>query len=137
PFADVIPGDYEVTTIISTAANDDVNVGMLRVPMVDRDPVELGPEVTLGMRHQVSGKCLEIRQLSGIIRRDNKPEMMPITLAAFSKRTMVGLVMVGVEHPSRGTVLGDAFSPEIAEMRAERCALNPVPDHARLDDHAA
>src|SRR5262249_34066543 len=128
---------HEVAAVIGAAANNDVNVRMLRVPMVDRDPVELGPEVTLRLRHQVPGKCLEIRQLSGVIRRHDEPKMMPITLAAFRKGAMVGVVMLGVEHPSRGAVLGDPFPLEIVEMRAERCALDAVPDHARLDDDTA
>jgi hypothetical protein len=63
--------------------------------------------------------------------------MMPIALTAFRKRAMVGFVMPGVEHSARGILSSDAFSPKVIQMRAQRCALNRVPYHARLDDHTA
>jgi hypothetical protein len=37
-----------------------VNVRVVRVPLIHADPIELGAEIPLGLRHQVARKCSQI-----------------------------------------------------------------------------
>jgi len=132
--AHVSPG--EVLTVIGAAADNDVDMRVLRIPVVDSHPVEPGPEVTLRLRHQLPGKSLEIRQLGRVVRRYDEPEMMPVALAPRCEGTMVGVIPLGIEHATSGPVFGYALTPQIGQMSTERNSAHPVPHHARLYNHS-
>jgi len=40
---------------------------MLRVPVIDGDPIELGPQILLHLPDQLTGVALEVGQLGGIL----------------------------------------------------------------------
>ena len=44
---DVVAGDDEVLAVLANAAHDQVDMGMLGVPVIDGDPIELGAEILL------------------------------------------------------------------------------------------
>jgi len=104
--------------------------------MIDRHPVEPGPEVTLCLRHQVPGKDLEIRQLGRVVRRYDEPEMMPVALAPLCEGAMVGVILLGIEHTTSGPVFGYALTPQIGQMSTERSSVYPVSHHARLYNYS-
>ena len=70
---------------------------MLGVPMIDGDPVEPRAEVARGLIHQLAGKAPQALQLASVIRRDDKPEMMPVTFAALSKSAAICVISGGIE----------------------------------------
>ena len=47
--ADIVTRDHEVLPVIGAAAQDDVDVRVVGVPVIDADPVELGSEVLLDL----------------------------------------------------------------------------------------
>ena len=97
-FADVVAGDHEVAAIVAFAAHDDMDVGIVGVPVVDPDPIKLGAEIPFGLPHQVPSERLEIGKLLCVFRRDDEPEMMPIPFAALGERAVVGVIVLGIEH---------------------------------------
>src|SRR5580698_5704111 len=90
--ADIVAGDDEVGAGIIDTADQQMNVGIVGVPMVDSDPVELRTEIGLHLPGEIEGKRLEIGHLAGILWRDDEPEMMPVTLAAVGKGSIIGAV---------------------------------------------
>jgi hypothetical protein len=54
PVGDVVAGDVEGLAILGDAAQEDMGVRVSRVVVVDRDPVELRPEVGFHLLHQVA-----------------------------------------------------------------------------------
>ncbi len=124
-------------TVIGAAEDNDVDMRVLRIPVVDSHPVEPGPEVTLRLRHQLPGKGLEIRQLGRVVRRYDEPEMMPVALAPRREGAMVGVIPLGIKHATGGPVLGYALTPQIGQMSTERSSAHPVSYHARLYNHSA
>src|ERR1700680_952115 len=49
--ADVVPRDHKVAAIVRLAADDHMDMWILGIPLVDCDPVKLGPEIPFGVCH--------------------------------------------------------------------------------------
>jgi hypothetical protein len=135
--ADVISSDHQVVAIVTPAAQDDVHVGVFRVPMIDCDPVELRPKIALRVPHQVARETLQVGELVSIIWRHNEPEMMPVAVATAGEAPMIDILLGSTEQASGGPVPGHALSAEVAEMSIEEAAPHAMADDARLDDGAA
>ena len=58
--ADVITRDDEIGAILRDAPHQQVDVGIVGVPMIDRDPIEPGPEIAFHLNDEVAGEGLEI-----------------------------------------------------------------------------
>ena len=67
-------------------------MGMPAIPMINRDPLELGTQVPLHLRHQIPGVGFEILELRSVFGRDDEPELMPVALAAAFELLEVDLV---------------------------------------------
>ena len=63
---DIFAADHQILTVIGAAADEDMDVRIVRVPMVDRHPVELGAEIPFDIEHQLAGKGLEIAELGPV-----------------------------------------------------------------------
>ena len=55
PTADVIAADDEIPAVIGATAYQDMDMGIVGVPMIDRDPVQFCTEVTLQCRPSIRG----------------------------------------------------------------------------------
>jgi hypothetical protein len=135
--ADVISSDHQVMSIVTPASQDDVHVGVFRVPMLDRDPVELCPKIALRVPHQVACETLQVGELVSIIWRHNEPEMMPVVVATSDEPPVIDIVLGGTEQPSGGPVPGHALPAEVAEMSIQEAAPHAMADDACFDDGAA
>jgi hypothetical protein len=82
-----------------------MDMRILGVPVIDGYPFALGSEVSLGLSHQITGEGLEIREPACVIRGYDEPEMVAITLASVGECPMIGIIVLGIEHPARGAVL--------------------------------
>jgi hypothetical protein len=111
--ADVVAGNHEVAAVVALAADDDMDVRVVRIPVIDPNPIEPGAEILFGLHHQVSGERPQIRKLLRVLRGHDEPEMMPISFAAVGERAIVGIVVLGVEHPAGGAVLRDTLPPQV------------------------
>jgi hypothetical protein len=49
---------------------------------------------------------------------------------------MVGVIPLGIEHTTSGTVFGYTLAPQIGQMSTERSSVCPVPHHARFYNHS-
>ena len=52
---DVVAGDVEGLAVVGDAAHEDMGVRVAGVVVIDRDPVELRPEVGFHLLHQIAG----------------------------------------------------------------------------------
>src|SRR5215469_2026183 len=66
--ADVITRDDEIGAILRDAPHQQVDMGIVGVPVIDRDPIEPGPEIAFHLGHEVAGEGLEVGHFSGILR---------------------------------------------------------------------
>ncbi|MCY1308318.1 hypothetical protein D9M70_583160 [compost metagenome] len=104
--------------------------------MVDRHPIEAGVEILLHLADEIAREALEVRHLKRIVRRDDKPEMMPVAVASLSEGLRVRRIAIRAEHTGFLPVAGHALAPQISEMSGKRCTAAAEPYHPRLDDGA-
>ena len=97
-----------------------MDMGVVGVPMIDRDPVEPRSEVALRVPHELAREGPKVGKLARVLRRDCEPEMMPVLFAPFGESLRVGVVGGGVEHPGVRAVAGDAVALEVGDMLRER-----------------
>jgi hypothetical protein len=135
--ADVVPRYHQVMAIVAPAAHDDMDVWVLRVPVVDGDPFELRSKIPFGLGHEIAGERLQVRQLVGIVWGHDEAKVVAIALAPIREHAMISLVAFSVEHPAGGTVPRYSITTEIFEMGSERRSLGAVPNHPRLDHRPA
>src|SRR6266536_1347469 len=93
--ADVVAGNDEVAAVVAFAPHDDMDVGIIGIPMIDPNPIQPGAEIPLGLRHQIPGERLQIGELLRILRGHDEPEMMPIPFAAVGEGAVVGVIVFG------------------------------------------
>src|SRR5437899_1101559 len=63
--------------------------------------------------------------------------MMPVTFAAVGEGAVVGIIVLGIEHPTRSAVLRNALPSHIGQSSAKRRSPGPVSDDARFDRNTA
>ena len=110
------------------------------VPVVDRNPVQFGSEISRDVGHQLAGEGAEIAKLSGILRRNDKSKMMAVVPAAFGKGAFIRRVQPRVEHPGVRTVARHALALQIGDVLGQWCRAKAgavVTNHARLHHHAS
>ena len=137
PLPDVIAGDHEILAVIGTAAQDDMDMGIVGVPVIHRDPVQRRAKILLHPGHQVAGEGFEIGHVDGVLGRDDEPEMVPIVGAAFGEILDIGIVGSGTEHASVLAVTGYTFASQIGEVSGERRGARGMADNTSLDDRDA
>ena len=81
----VVLGDDQVFAEVVLAPDDYVAVRVAGVVVVHRDPIELGPKVSLHLGHHVAGEAAQVRQAVAIIRRHDDPERVPVAVAALDE----------------------------------------------------
>ena len=95
-------------------------MGVVGVPMIDRDPVEPRSEVALRVLHELAREGPKVGKLARILRRDCEPEMMPVLFAPFGESFRVGVVGGCVEHPGICAVTGHSVALQVGDMLRER-----------------
>jgi hypothetical protein len=70
-----------------------MDVRVLGIPVIDSRPVEARAKVAFGVGHQVARESLDIREFNGVIRRNNKPKMMPVLCAPLTESLMIDIVV--------------------------------------------
>lgn len=135
---DIVAGDHQVFAGVVLAAQDDMGMRVVGVPVVDRHPVEEGAEVGLHPAHQVAGVGAQVVELLGILGRDDKAKLVAVVPATFLERIEVGLVGQWPVGLTRIALATDAVALDVAQV-AERRALACLTQvhQARLDGDAA
>ncbi|MCY1523953.1 hypothetical protein D9M68_588670 [compost metagenome] len=83
---DVVAGDHQVLAGVVLAAQHDMGVWVVSVPVVDRHPVEAGAEVGLHPAYQVAGIGAQVIELLGILGRDDEAKLVAVVPAALLER---------------------------------------------------
>lgn len=96
-----IGADHEIAAIVSLAADEDMDVRVIRVPMFGGDPIEPGPKVSLHVGKEIAGERFEIDHLGRLFRADDKQEVMAVIPAA-SAQSLWGSKILAFS-PSRVT----------------------------------
>ena len=77
-----------------------MNVWVIRVPVIDGDPIELGAEIGFHLPGEIARESFEVGHLTGVLGGDDEAEMMPVVLAAIREGYVVsalrGLITEGV-----------------------------------------
>src|SRR5258708_2163616 len=113
-----------------------MDMGIVSVPVIDRDPIEPGPEIALHLGDEVTGEGLQIGHLGGILRCDDEAEVMPIVMAAPCEGRRIGPVLRRAEHVRLFAVTGDAVALQVGDMGGERRrpeGAAPMPERGLKD----
>jgi hypothetical protein len=113
---DVVAADDEIRAVVRPTAHQHMDVRIVRVPVIDGDPVEFCAKITLGVSYQHSGEGAKIGHLGRVLGGHREPEVMAVVLATLGKCPGVGVVGPGVEHPRISPIAGDALALEISDM---------------------
>src|SRR6185437_5592503 len=137
--ADIVAADDQVLAVVGAAADQKMDVGIVRVPVIDGDPVEPRAEIAFHVGDQLAGEFLEAADLGRVLRRDDEAEVVAIVVATLGESALVGFIAPRIEHPRRRTVPGDALALQVRDVlgqgrRSEARAL--VADDARLGHDA-
>ena len=99
--ADIVAGDDEIGAGVGDAAHEQMDVRIVGVPVIDRDPIERRAQVGLHLPHEVARVFAQVGQLGGVFGRYDDPEMVPVIFAPLGETAIVGVVVGRVEHPGR------------------------------------
>ena len=56
-------------------------MGIVGVPMIDRDPIKLGPEVALCLGHEIAREGADVLHRCSVFGRDDEAKMVTVVLA--------------------------------------------------------
>jgi hypothetical protein len=116
-----------------------MDMRIVGVPVIDRDPIEFGFEILLGIDHQLSGKGAEIVEFCGVLGRNDEAKMMAIIRAPVGKCALVSLIGPRIEQFGVAPISRHTFTFEVVcvfgqrRRRPRSCA--PMADHAGIDYH--
>jgi hypothetical protein len=117
-----------------------MDMRIICVPMVDRDPVQSGSEIPRDIGHQFAREGAEIAEFGGVLRRNDKSKMMPVILATLGESTLIRYIRCRIEHPGVSAVPCHALSLQIGHVLGHRRRAKAgavVTNHARLHHHAS
>jgi hypothetical protein len=77
-------------------------------------------QVLLALAHQVARPGLEVRERRCVLGADDEAEVVPVIGAALREVSAVGVVGARAEEPRLGTITGDPFALEVADVGRER-----------------
>jgi hypothetical protein len=113
-------------------------LGAAGVVVIDRDPIQPGPEVLFHLIHEGAGESSQAPQLHPVLGRDDEPELMAVLPATPDERLAVGAVLDCRIDLAGFRVARHAVPLKIAQVSVGRPACSaPELDHPRLHDHPA
>jgi hypothetical protein len=98
PLPDIVARSDGILFIDSAPSGDDMNVGMLGVPVIDGDPVEAGAQFAFGVNHEIGREGFDVGEFVGIFGRDNEPEMMPVLRTPLSEGFVIDVIALSAKH---------------------------------------
>jgi hypothetical protein len=109
----VFPCNYQVIAIGILAAEQYVSMGVVSVPVVDGNPIELRAEVLLHLSHQGTREALKVSNGMAVFWRDDKAEVMSIILDRFLK-------CLGRKWPASSVPIHKLQRTEVGEYAMQR-----------------
>ena len=127
PVGDVVAGDVEGLAVVGDAPNDDVGMRVAGVVMIDRDPVELRPEVGFHVLHQIAGGLARVGQFRAVLGRDDEAKLMAVIASPLQESMAILHVARGRIDLALLTILRHAVPFEIAQVRVHRLGADKLP----------
>ncbi|MGY4625317.1 hypothetical protein ACVWY3_003073 [Bradyrhizobium sp. USDA 4486] len=121
--SDIVARDDEVLSFVILAAQNDVRMGMAGVEMIGSNPVEPGAEIPLHLPHEVADEGFQVRQLSAVLWRHDKPELVAVAGAAFRKVLAIGAVTAGIVKLPWLTLPRNAVALDVSEVSSHGTSL--------------
>ena len=145
---DIVAGDVEGLAVLGDAAHQDMGVWVSGVVVIDRDPVELRPQVGFHLLHQIARGLARVGQLHPVLGRDDEAELMAILAAPVEEGAAVLHVALAGIDLALLAVAGHAVAFEVTQVRVHRLGADELPParcsalrielyHASLHRHAA
>lgn len=134
---DIVPGDDEIMAALILAAKDHMAVRMAGVEVIDRDPVELRPEVLFHVGHQPPYQGLQVFVPVAVLGRDDEAELVAVAVRAFEEAFARHAIRLGPVKPSPLAFARRAVAFEVTHVRTRRRQTFAELHDARLDDNAA
>ena len=72
-----------------------MGVRVAGVVVIDRDPVELRPEVSFHLLHQVACRCAQVGQFHAVLSRNDEAELMAVMAAPIEESATVFHIALG------------------------------------------
>ena len=136
--ADIVARDDEIATRVILAAEHDVRMRVIRIPMVDRDPFELGSKIGFHPLQEITGEPLQVAQFRRIVGSNDKAKLVPIFTSTCFELLQVGDIGQGTVGLRRLAVAGNSIAGDLAQMGCNRVgAGRPEPNEPRFEHHAA
>jgi hypothetical protein len=104
------------------------------VGMFDRDPVEVGAEITLHLPHEIADERFEVIEL--VLGRDDEAELVAVLTTAIEERLPVRPVAGGIIEPAWRAMRGDPVALDVAQVRPGRAEILHADDPGLDDDPA-
>ncbi len=124
---DIVASDVEGLAVVGDTPNDDVGVRMAGVVVIDRDPVELGPEVGFHLLHQIAGGLARIGQVHAVLGRDDEAELVPVIAAPVQESAAILHVALARINLALLAVLCHAVPFEVAQVCVHRLGADKLP----------
>ena len=111
--ANVVAGDHEIRPFLIYAPDEKMNVGVVRIPVVDGHPVEPRAKISLHLFGEVAGESPKVGHVACVLGRDDEAEMVAVVLAAFCESGAVSAVAAGIEHLGSLAAAGHAVALQV------------------------
>lgn len=90
----------------------------LRIEVIDRDPVELGSEVPLDLRHQPPDIGLQVGIFRAVLGRDDEAELVAVASRALEEIVAIGAVSLGAVKFTGQSLARNPVTLNVAHVRA-------------------
>ena len=120
PTADIVARDDKIAATIIHAADDQMHMRVVGVPVIHGDQSRRVPRSTSIRRARSRVKAAQVFQLGGILGRDDEAEMVAVVLASCCEARSVEAVGLGIEEQAPLPVPADPVATQIGEMGRER-----------------
>jgi hypothetical protein len=135
---DIVTGDDKIRSVRMAAAQNDMGVRVVGVPVIDGDPIELRAEIGFHAAHEVARIGLEVADVAGVLGRHDEAELVPVLPPALLEGDDIGLVRAGAVGARLAAVLGYAVALDVTQMHDGRAPAGLLQIHQPgLDDDAA
>ena len=115
--ADVIPADHQIAAVLCLAADQKMHVRIVGIVVINRNPVELGAEISLHVGDELPREGPEIGHFGSVIGAHDKSKMVSVIPATLREGPFVREIGLSGEHACRFAGPGYAIALEIANVR--------------------
>jgi hypothetical protein len=120
---DVAACDHEIAPGPVLATEHDVRMRVIRIPVIDGDPIESRAEIRFHAAHQLTRELMKVIERLRVFRRHYETELVTVTASTFLERRRIGGVLQRTVGVDRLAVLRHPIALDVAQVcRGRGCA---------------